>query len=101
MESLLLLGRDPRKGLEHLLKQCQDQLLDVLGHIAKILDMVEEAYLNDMPVDLELLSGRSQKAAMLLGNDNAGLLTERRKVKTEYYNDQKLNPVYFSEIDLI
>ncbi|KAJ1156547.1 hypothetical protein NDU88_009266 [Pleurodeles waltl] len=39
---LLKLGRDPRKGLERSLKQCEDRLLDVLGTSARIFDMVEK-----------------------------------------------------------
>ncbi|KAJ1112969.1 hypothetical protein NDU88_001229 [Pleurodeles waltl] len=40
---LFKLGRDPRKGLERLLKQCEYRLLDVLGPLARICDMVEES----------------------------------------------------------
>ncbi|KAJ1124558.1 hypothetical protein NDU88_003009 [Pleurodeles waltl] len=41
--SLFKSGKDPRKGLERCLKQCQDRLLDILGPLARFLDMVEEA----------------------------------------------------------
>ncbi|KAJ1177605.1 hypothetical protein NDU88_002858 [Pleurodeles waltl] len=74
---LFLMGRDPRKGLEHSLKQGQDKLLDVVGPLARILDMAEEGHINECPVDLELLSGWSEKAN---ANANAGLSAEKRRV---------------------
>lgn len=44
-------GRDPRKGHERRLKQCQDKLLDTLGPLARILDLAEESSINGTPVD--------------------------------------------------
>ncbi|KAJ1157990.1 hypothetical protein NDU88_010686 [Pleurodeles waltl] len=51
------LGIDPRKGLKRSLKSCQDRLLDVVGPLARIIDMVEEVHTNDLPLDVNLLRG--------------------------------------------
>ncbi|KAJ1191577.1 hypothetical protein NDU88_000893 [Pleurodeles waltl] len=74
------LGRDPRKGLEISLKQVQNKLLDVLGPLARIFDTVEDAYLKGKDLDVHLIRGWCQRAICFLGNANAGLLTERRKM---------------------
>ncbi|KAJ1127084.1 hypothetical protein NDU88_005490 [Pleurodeles waltl] len=76
---LFKLGKDQRKGLEKSLNQCQDKVLDILGPLAKIFDTVEEAYLKEKVIDLHLLLGWCQRAIYFLGNDDAGLLAERRK----------------------
>lgn len=59
---LFKMGCDPRKGLEKALKQCQGRLLDVLGPLARILDMAEEAKMKKVHVDIDLLRGWSQRA---------------------------------------
>lgn len=41
--------------------------------------MAEDAYANEEQLTVELLRGWSQRALILLGNANAGLLQERRK----------------------
>ncbi|KAJ1176826.1 hypothetical protein NDU88_002093 [Pleurodeles waltl] len=73
---LFKLGRDPREGLERALKQYQDKLLDVIGSLAKIMDMAEEAKSKDVPVDFDLLQGWSQRAVCFLWNANAALVAE-------------------------
>ncbi|KAJ1180227.1 hypothetical protein NDU88_005449 [Pleurodeles waltl] len=67
-------GRDPRKGLERSLKQCEDKLLDVLGPLARIFDMVEQSYVKGTDLDINLL-----RAICFLGNANAGFIAERRR----------------------
>ncbi|KAJ1210710.1 hypothetical protein NDU88_006072 [Pleurodeles waltl] len=83
---LFKLGRDPRKGLEKSLKQVQDKLLDVLGPLARMFDTVEDAYLKGKDLDVHLLRGWCHRAICFLGNANAGLLTERRKMVLMHIN---------------
>lgn len=77
---LFKLGRDPRKGMERSLKSCQDRLLDTLGPLCRLIDLIEENYINGSQPDINLLRGWSQRTLILLGNANASLNTERRKV---------------------
>ncbi|KAJ1186290.1 hypothetical protein NDU88_003073 [Pleurodeles waltl] len=76
---LFKLGRDPRKGLEKPLKQVQDKLLDDLGPLARIFDIVEDAYFKGKDLDVHFLWGWFQRAIYFLGNADAGLMVERRK----------------------
>ncbi|KAJ1140652.1 hypothetical protein NDU88_007001 [Pleurodeles waltl] len=77
---LFKLGRDPRKCLERSLKEVQDKLLDVLGPPARIFDTVEDGYLKGKDLDVPLLWGWCQRAIGFLGNANAGLLAESRRM---------------------
>ncbi|KAJ1082631.1 hypothetical protein NDU88_002796 [Pleurodeles waltl] len=74
---LFKLGRAPRKVLERSLKSC---LLDMVGTMARIIDMVEDAHINEIPLDINLPRGCSQRGMVLLGNSNSGLNAERRRV---------------------
>lgn len=73
------MGRDPRQGLEKALKHCEDKLLDTLGPLARMFNLVEEAYLKGTDLDIVLLRGWCQRAICFLGNANAGLIAERKK----------------------
>lgn len=44
--------RDPRRGLDKGLKDCQDRLLDVFGPLTKMFDLCEEANLQVTAVDV-------------------------------------------------
>lgn len=66
--------------MERSLKGCQDRLLDILGPLARIIDSVEESQMNGTPLDTNLIRGWSQRAMILLGNANASLNAERRRV---------------------
>ncbi|KAM4771026.1 tyrosine-protein kinase FRK [Rhinophrynus dorsalis] len=73
-------GRDPRKGVERTLKQRQNKLLDVVGPLAKICNIIEEAMSNSSPVDLNILRGWVQRAFCFIFNANTALSMERRRV---------------------
>ncbi|KAJ1178338.1 hypothetical protein NDU88_003584 [Pleurodeles waltl] len=69
-------SKDPRKGLDKGLKSCQVRLVDLNGHITKMLELAEKAYLNEASVDPKKLR---QWAHCLLGNANTALSNGRRK----------------------
>ncbi|XP_044158212.1 uncharacterized protein LOC122944062 [Bufo gargarizans] len=72
-------GFNPRKGLDSALRACQDKVLDIMGPLAKILDMAEAARAAGSQVDPEELTGWAQRAVCLTGNANTSLAIERRK----------------------
>ncbi|KAM8945686.1 uncharacterized protein RCH25_049004 [Pelodytes ibericus] len=72
-------GWKTRKGLDFSLKNCQDKILDVLGPITKIFELVEAAIVEGTSVNPDCLRGWAQMAICLLGNANSALATERRK----------------------
>ncbi|XP_056382300.1 uncharacterized protein LOC130276659 [Hyla sarda] len=75
---LMKTGKNPRKGLDRSLKSCQDKLLDLLGPLSKILDLVEESASSSKPINTEVLRGWAQHAVCFLGNANAAITTERK-----------------------
>ncbi|KAJ1192933.1 hypothetical protein NDU88_002239 [Pleurodeles waltl] len=81
------LGHDRKEGLEISLKSCEDCLPDVVGPLPRIIDTVEEAHINGLAVDINLLRGLSHRAMVLLGKTNACLNTERRRIALT-----KINP---------
>ncbi|XP_056375621.1 uncharacterized protein LOC130273222 isoform X1 [Hyla sarda] len=76
---LMKTGKNPKKGIDRSFKSCQDKLLDILGPLSKILDMVEESSISNKPVEVEVLKGWAQRAVCFLGNANAALSTERKR----------------------
>ncbi|KAM4698712.1 uncharacterized protein WCC33_014250 [Rhinophrynus dorsalis] len=72
-------GRDPRKGVDHALKSCQDKLLDILGPLTKIFELSEEALQSKSNVDTQVLREWVQRAICLLGNANSAIASERRR----------------------
>lgn len=67
----------PRKGLESVLKNCQDKLLDVLGPLAKFFELTKSIRLNEQPLDPAEVSGWVQRAICTTGNVNTTLAIER------------------------
>ncbi|CAH2293627.1 Hypothetical predicted protein [Pelobates cultripes] len=74
------LGWKAKRRLDFSLRNCQDKLLDVLGPIAKIFNMVEAALTEWAPIDLLAIRGWIQCSICLIGNANTALATVRRKV---------------------
>ncbi|XP_078503618.1 uncharacterized protein LOC144762330 [Lissotriton helveticus] len=72
-------GKDPRKGVDKAWSTCQDKLLDVVGPLARVLDMAETARLEGSDLDPEEISLWLQRSFCLLGNANAAIIHERRK----------------------
>ncbi|XP_056424134.1 uncharacterized protein LOC130362968 [Hyla sarda] len=72
-------GKNPKKGIDRSFRACQDKLLDMLGPLSKILDLVEESSVTQRPVDTEVLKGWAQRAVCFLGNANVALSTERKR----------------------
>ncbi|XP_078506433.1 uncharacterized protein LOC144764978 [Lissotriton helveticus] len=72
-------GKDPRKGVDRAWSTCQDKLLDVVGPLARVLDMVETARLEESDLNPEDISLWIQRSFCLLGNANAAIIHERRK----------------------
>lgn len=54
-------------------------MLDVVGPLAKIFDLAEEAAASNVPVDTETLRGWIQRAICFIGNANVAFSTERRR----------------------
>ena len=50
-------ARDPKKGLDRPLKACQDKLLDILGPLAKTLEMGFHAKDSGVLIDPDILIG--------------------------------------------
>ncbi|XP_078538781.1 uncharacterized protein LOC144823804 [Lissotriton helveticus] len=72
-------GKDPRKGVDKAWSSCQDKVLDVVGPLARILDMVESARLEGTDLSAEDISMWAQRAFCLIGNANSAITHERRK----------------------
>ncbi|XP_078510340.1 uncharacterized protein LOC144770021 [Lissotriton helveticus] len=72
-------GKDPRRGVDKAWSACQDKLLDVVGPLARVLDMAETARLEGSDLDPEEISLWLQRSFCLLGNANAAITQERRK----------------------
>lgn len=54
-------------------------MLDIVGPLAKILEMALSAKESATPVDPDILAGWTQRAICFLGNANCAISTERRK----------------------
>lgn len=52
----------PREGLKSALKVCQEKLLDVLGPLTKIFELVKAVRLTDQPLDPSEVTGWIQRA---------------------------------------
>ncbi|XP_056413656.1 uncharacterized protein LOC130356331 [Hyla sarda] len=76
---LLKTGKNPKKGVDRSFKLCQDKVLDLLGPVAKILQISEEAYVSGKPMDTLTVRGWAQRLMCLLGNANQSLSSERRR----------------------
>ncbi|XP_078541434.1 uncharacterized protein LOC144826820 [Lissotriton helveticus] len=72
-------GKDPRRGVDKAWSTCQDKLLDVVGPLARVLDMAETTRLEGSDLDPEEISLWLQRSFCLLGNANAAIIHERRK----------------------
>ncbi|XP_078503472.1 uncharacterized protein LOC144762193 [Lissotriton helveticus] len=72
-------GKDPRRWVDKAWSTCQDKLLDVVGPLARILDMAESARLDGSDLSAEDVSMWAQRAFCLLSNANAAITHERRK----------------------
>ncbi|XP_078520393.1 uncharacterized protein LOC144785284 [Lissotriton helveticus] len=72
-------GKDPRRGVDKAWSTCQDKLLDVVGPLARVLDMVETARLDGSELNPEEISLWLQRSFCLLGNANAAIIHEHRK----------------------
>ncbi|XP_078503873.1 uncharacterized protein LOC144762523 [Lissotriton helveticus] len=72
-------GKDPRKGVDRAWSTCQDKLLDVVGPLARVLDMAATARLEGSNLNPEDISLWIQRSFCLLGNANAAIIHERRK----------------------
>ncbi|KAJ1184097.1 hypothetical protein NDU88_000907 [Pleurodeles waltl] len=46
-------GKDPKKGVDRAWSGCQDKLLDLVGPLTRIFDLVEEAKMDSNPIDPE------------------------------------------------
>ncbi|XP_078533864.1 uncharacterized protein LOC144820087 [Lissotriton helveticus] len=73
------IGKDPRKGVDKAWSTCQDKLLNVVGPLARVLDMAETARLEGSDLNPEEISLWIQRSFCLLGNANAAIIHERRK----------------------
>ncbi|XP_056378398.1 uncharacterized protein LOC130274287 [Hyla sarda] len=76
---LMKTGKNPKKGIDRSFKSCQDKLLDLLGPLSKILDLVEESASSSKPIDIDVLRGWAQRAVCFLGNANTAITTERKR----------------------
>ncbi|XP_069059232.1 uncharacterized protein [Pleurodeles waltl] len=72
-------GKDPRKGVDRAWSVCQDKVLDIVGLLARIFDMVELSRLNNDSIDPEELSLWIQQTFCLLGNANSAMIHKRQK----------------------
>ncbi|KAJ1098294.1 hypothetical protein NDU88_003410 [Pleurodeles waltl] len=72
-------AKDPKKGLGHAWRGCQDKLLDVSGPLTKILDLAIQSKESDIPLDTDALLQWAQRVIYLLGNANCAMSNERRR----------------------
>ncbi|XP_056374397.1 uncharacterized protein LOC130272573 [Hyla sarda] len=72
-------GKNPKKGVDRSFRTIQDRFLDLLGPLAKILDLTEEANTSGNPVNLEVLKGWAQRALCIFGGINTTICTERKR----------------------
>ncbi|CAH2247137.1 Hypothetical predicted protein [Pelobates cultripes] len=56
-----------KRGFDYSLRHCQDKVLDVLGPVAKIFNMVESALIEGAPIDLLAIRGWIQRSICLIG----------------------------------
>ncbi|CAH2282341.1 Hypothetical predicted protein [Pelobates cultripes] len=68
-----------KKVLDYSLRHCQDKVLDVLGPVANIFDMVKAALTEGTPIDLLAIRGWIQRSICLIDNAHTALATEQRK----------------------
>lgn len=71
--------RDPKKGINHSWRVCQEKLLGMAGPLVKILDMAEDAKSSGTLISPETLTSWAQRAVIFLGNANAAISTERHR----------------------
>ncbi|CAH2312094.1 Hypothetical predicted protein [Pelobates cultripes] len=69
----------PKKGLDYSLKGCQDKILDTLGSLSKLYELLDAARAADLALDVDVAIGWVQRAICLLGNANTAMSTERHK----------------------
>ncbi|XP_056416991.1 uncharacterized protein LOC130358165 [Hyla sarda] len=69
----------PQERGDRSFKLCQDKVLDLLGPVAKILQISEEAYVSCKPMDTLTVRDWAQRLMCLLGNANQSLSSERRR----------------------
>ena len=55
-------SRDPKRLIDRSWRSCQDKLLDLLGLLAKILEMTVYTKESGAPVDPDVLTGWNEKA---------------------------------------
>ncbi|XP_078520376.1 uncharacterized protein LOC144785225 [Lissotriton helveticus] len=72
-------AKDPKKGYDRAWRSCQDQLLDLLGPLTKILDLGFQAKESSALVDPDKLIEWSQRTTCQLGNANCAMSCERRR----------------------
>ncbi|XP_056421517.1 uncharacterized protein LOC130361894 [Hyla sarda] len=72
-------GKNPKKGIDRSFKLCQDRLMDLLGPIAKLLDLTENAAVAGTPLDIPTMRGCTQRLMCIFGNVNQSFCTERRR----------------------
>ncbi|CAH2284322.1 Hypothetical predicted protein [Pelobates cultripes] len=72
-------GWKPKKGLDFSLKGCQDKILDTLGPLSKLYELLDAAKAGNSALDVDVAIGWVQRAICLLGNANTAMSAERRK----------------------
>ncbi|KAJ1201330.1 hypothetical protein NDU88_005143 [Pleurodeles waltl] len=68
--------KDPKKGIDHAWRRCQDKLLDISGPLPKILELAFQAKESDEPINPDILVGWAQRALCFLGNANCAIASE-------------------------
>ncbi|KAJ1139051.1 hypothetical protein NDU88_005428 [Pleurodeles waltl] len=72
-------AKDPKKGLDHAWRGCQDKLLDLSGPLMKILDLAIQCKETNSPLNPEVVLEWAQWAICLLGNVSCATSRERRR----------------------
>ncbi|XP_053321093.1 uncharacterized protein LOC128492534 [Spea bombifrons] len=72
-------GWKPRKALEFSLRNCQDKLLDTLGPVTKLFELLEAGKASPAAFNFDEALGWLQRLVCLTGNANSALCAERRK----------------------
>ncbi|CAH2325637.1 Hypothetical predicted protein, partial [Pelobates cultripes] len=72
-------GWKPKKGLDYSLKGCQDKILDTVGPLSKLYELLDAARAGDSVLDVDVARGWVQRAICLLGNANTAISAEKHK----------------------